>query len=752
MKLMYSHGFMPTGSDTWGHLYKSDFMYKNILKGNFFPLYSLDWYNGMELFRYWGPITYYVLAFFQAISQHHTALESYHLFILFAFIISIIPWYLFGKRHNKVILGTILGLLWFFNPDNIRILFGEGNLPRVIITLIFPFLLLTLENYLENKKKKDLYILTFMFFIMTLTHIMITALVGIITFLYLIVRTNFIKEIKENIKILLYEILGIILTGPWLIPALRGGIMKMDSNYDTVTKSLTYYISQSLNPFYRHINGQPDAFYFGIFILIIAVIGSFYGKNKKMFAMVVLLFIGTTKLFLPILLKMPFSQLFWIVRFIPFAIAIFLLALLKWDTLGKKTTILFLVLLSIESLITIQTLDFTKPEYELKEELKIAKSISIDRIALMDMSVNKADASYFISAGLNGKKQVFGWAWQGAMTKTNLVNFNESYIKGYYNFMFDRLIEIGADTVIVDKFYIPEEKETNLLNAATSKKYLLYAETNNAWIFKLDIESTYGVVNNYKNLAIGKGSEAITYLFPSFKIGQSENLLDYTTEEIIKYDKLFIASIPLEDIELIEKKIIEILKVKDMDIYIDMSSFPVDTYNKKYTLFNVFREKLQLKTQYKELNYKNTIYTPSNDFNSFELWKTNSLLNLDEELLTTEIDGVNHVLYGKKSNINFISGGLIYYLYDQKDDNLIKLFENIFEEEYGENKKELKKIIIKQNKNQIEIENKEYKKNEEIIIPIAYLENIEIEKGEIGKEQNLMTINKQQTIFKIIHP
>ena len=50
-------GYEPSGGDIWGHLYKSQEMYESLKKGNVFPLFSPYWYNGIQLFRYWGPLS-----------------------------------------------------------------------------------------------------------------------------------------------------------------------------------------------------------------------------------------------------------------------------------------------------------------------------------------------------------------------------------------------------------------------------------------------------------------------------------------------------------------------------------------------------------------------------------------------------------------------------------------------------------------------------------------------------------------------
>ena len=52
----------PSGNDVWGHLYKSEYLYKALKRGQIYPLYDETWYNGIQLYRYWPPLSYYITA------------------------------------------------------------------------------------------------------------------------------------------------------------------------------------------------------------------------------------------------------------------------------------------------------------------------------------------------------------------------------------------------------------------------------------------------------------------------------------------------------------------------------------------------------------------------------------------------------------------------------------------------------------------------------------------------------------------
>ena len=115
-------GYEPSGGDIWGHLYKSQEMYESLKKGNVFPLFSPYWYNGIQLFRYWGPLSYYIMAGLMFLTGGDLLL-AYRLLAFVIFVVGGLPWILWGIHENRRVLGTFFGLLWFFMPEHIRIYF-----------------------------------------------------------------------------------------------------------------------------------------------------------------------------------------------------------------------------------------------------------------------------------------------------------------------------------------------------------------------------------------------------------------------------------------------------------------------------------------------------------------------------------------------------------------------------------------------------------------------------------------------------
>ena len=85
--------------------------------------------------------------------------------------------------------------------------------------------------------------------------------------------------------------------------------------------------------------------------------------------------------------------------------------------------------------------------------LDYASEIATQRIGILDLSQYGALPSYYLKYGVKGKSsnQVFGWQWKSANTSENIVMINTALENNYYLVMFDRCIQLGADTLLIKK-------------------------------------------------------------------------------------------------------------------------------------------------------------------------------------------------------------------------------------------------------------------------------------------------------------
>ena len=171
--------FVPTGNDIFGHLYKAEILYDNLRQGNLYPLYTTEWYNGIQLFRYWPIFTYYIIAFINFITRD--IFTAYYVYVGLTFFVSYIGFVLIANREKKGII-ILLGILYWFLPDCLRVLFGEGNLSRVMIYSLLPLFFYFYTNLLEHKK--HFVVTSLMMALLVSTHFMLAAMCAIIFTIY----------------------------------------------------------------------------------------------------------------------------------------------------------------------------------------------------------------------------------------------------------------------------------------------------------------------------------------------------------------------------------------------------------------------------------------------------------------------------------------------------------------------------------------------------------------------------------------
>ena len=74
-----------------------------------------------------------------------------------------------------------------------------------------------------------------------------------------------------------------------------------------------------------------------------------------------------------------------------------------------------------------------------------------NRIAVMDSGKVIHNGVFYLTDYSGGVPQIFGQGWEAASTSQRIAQINEAFDYGYYYFMFDRLNEMGSDTVLIVK-------------------------------------------------------------------------------------------------------------------------------------------------------------------------------------------------------------------------------------------------------------------------------------------------------------
>lgn len=762
MLYVRASGVYPLGLDIHGHLFKADFLYNEISKGNFYPLYTHFWYNGTQLFRYWAPFPYFFLAIFQFLCKGDI-FASYLCFIWMSFSVGGIGWLLFGRKLERPGLGLFFAMIWFMLPDNLRVFFGEGNFLRMFITMLLPYTLYCLWQFVEYRRKKMILPLIILMVVHVFSHLMISAMIGVACAIYLLVYAIANKRYQEPIQALAAMFFSFAVAGIWVYPSLVGGLTAMSSSGTSeLMASLSAPLTVSLNPLARLGDGITELYY-GLSIMLIAVLGLVLSNRKSFpgFLTFVIIVLASTTALTPLIQLIPMSELFWVRRFTPIVYAMFLISLFEWRKLKKPILVVACILLTIDCIFS-----FNLEKYESRMNLRAtantieqtmddtlfsaAKESTKQRVSLMDLSLMGPMPSYAFCSTEKRIDYVFGWAWQSAATASNIAYLNEAFERENYLYVFDRNLELGADTVIIDKTQVGSKREMDkIIYAADRVGYTLSGETEKALMYSFPVNSNFGVISNYNGLAIGTTAELVPGILPSFHPGDKRNIDDYTADELIEYDMLYLSGFFYKD-KAVAESIVREAADSGVQVYIDMSRIPTDPLTNRMTFLNVSAQPITFWDRYPSLITDDMTTDPIHFAEDYEQWNTVYLTELANSEGYAWFEGTKLDFVGKSDseNITFIGFNLLFHAYTADDTAVKNLFDTIMSlDEYALPQRRIVPIEVSYDSNQITIVSPE----DNVNTSIAYQDIFKSEQP-IREMNNFLIVDKGTTIITMEYP
>lgn len=665
------NGLYPTGSDTMYHIYRGNYIYQSFLEGDYFPLLNIAWYNGVELMRYWAPVSAYVLAFCQFLASGDP-FDGYLIFVGLLFFCGAMSWLHIGKKLGRPWFGAFLGVLWFFMPNNLLALFTEGNLARSVIMIFLPLFIHACHQYLFQKDKKALPKIAVYFACMTLCHVGYAGMIALTMLLFFLFYKMFDKQTKKRLVLntLLAIVIGFLLTGIYLVPSLVGGITSMDTSENMA--SFFQSILITLNPFDRIVNGYVH-FYFGLAACLIAILGVLFGRKQGKIGFLtslVVLLCTTTALYY-VLRVLPGSQYLWMLRFISIALCMILYSFLLWDNLKKGWVLVFSLLLIADIVPSLGQL-YGNHSGQLVEErldeiqeatlISEAQEITTQRLALMDVSRMGSMGAWLTTSWNHPVNSTFGAGWEAANTASNISQLNRAVENGHYLYLFDRALELGNDSVLVLTACLDEYKgSVEELDAAANKVgYELVAQKDGYRLYHRETPECWGTKTVYEGIAIGTGAGEIALCFPALQESDKTYLDDYTFEELKNYQLICLDGFSYHRKEDAEELILQ-LSDAGVRIVIMADGIPEDKKTHAKTFLGVTCNYVEFSNGYPEFVTTDGIINADLFPDSYAKWETVYTEGLDEVWGYTAENDIELPFCGtaKRDNIVFVGIDLI---------------------------------------------------------------------------------------------
>ncbi len=680
-------GRYPFGSETMNHIYLGEQVYEGIKEGHFITLYDSQWYNGIELFRNVAPLPSYVLALCQTVAGGDS-IEGYLVFVGSIFFVSAMTWYLMGKKRDRLALGIVLGAIWFFMPNNLYVMFFEGNLAQALCMIFIPFLVSGMYDYLNEGKWFRLIKVIMAFAGIALCDLDYMLMTGIGLIVFLLIYGLICHQWKRIGHLIIAVVIGFFIVSVWAIPAITAG-----NGAGIAIEDMNHYfqsIIKSINPVER-IKSANKYYYFGIASFILAIFGILCGKKKTapgfLFAIIILL--STAASMYHVLKLIPGKEYFMMCQYISLALCFVLYALLMWNTLKKGILVLVCVLLVVDVVPSLNlvygnlsgiSVDQRFASQNETTMIGAAKKVCQQRMALLDGSELEAMGAYLVSGYKEASASSLGGEWAFSETGSNLSQVNRALTNGFYEYLFDRCKELGNDTVLlkVSQLNTSPVPEALIDGAAAMAGYELVKTNEFYRLYDMNIDGNWGVLSDYPAIGIGTGAPIISLGFPAVEEVVSPKLDDYTLEELSQYKVVYLSGFTYDNKETAEELIIR-LSEAGTRVIIMADGIPEDSSSHTRDFLGIVCNDISFSNGYPLLDTKLGVldcdYFPAGN----EEWNTVYVNGLDDVWGTVEENDMKLDFYGTVKNDNIIVVGLnlTYYYSITQDEGIGALLSDI---------------------------------------------------------------------------
>lgn len=731
---LYVSGLYLQGSAVYAQLYKLDVVADAMRQGSWPVLYAPHWYNGYEIFRYAPSTAYDLIVMLSRIcgGDIHGGICVFYGVMVF---VAQMGFCLLGIRCGKRAAAFLAGLVWLFLPATFYAAILQGSFDVVMGLALLPLLIYFAHAFMRWNDRLALLPFSLFFCLFVISHYVLAVTFGIVLLIWIFLYAVFVGRWGYAVCMTGNLFFLYLTMGCFLYPALTGGLLT--------------------RPYVQHDGLELPA---SVAVLVIAMIGLLTADRRRAagFVLTVAGMLICFSAIRPVMRLIPAVVLqkpYWYLSVI---LAIFLATLLCWERLRLPFLVLALLILAGENIPVVLSVSPGSDALERDSAvvsdylLEVAVSCTDNKAALLDASSLGAYPHWYFAC--QGVETIDGWDYENSATVWNQMQLQEALADGFYDYVFDRLRLYGSDVAVILKEQFTEEGALERLSAAGERNgYAVRAENDKAIVWKAEaIDSRYGVISHYKNLAIGRNAAYIAYIYPSFGLGRSDCLEDYTIEELNGYEKLYLSGFTYREKEKAENMLKE-LSEKGTEVYIDMQHIPVNMLTGKNEFMGVYAQFVQFTEDFPILENDN-----GNQFKldfkagGYGLWDTVYVSGCEEVLKETVYDHKSHLTYlGRNNdpNVTFMGFNLIYYYLTSPNPDLGRFLD----EAMGLSAEDVPNpetvpIAVEQDAGKITV----HSGRDGVNCNIAALEALAADRI-ITTQENLWVVNQGDTVFTIVN-
>lgn len=495
-----SGGGRPVGQHIWEHLYRGDFTEYH---PSFFSLFTSQ-----------APLPYGIYT----LILHLTGSIQWSYFTLLALLYGAgaVGWMIWSKGKDRILLCTVLATVWFVSPPMLYVVFVQGYLPLAFCLAGVPYLFYFIYEYLEYRKLSALYSIAFCVFCMILCSPIAVVAVLAASSVFLLLYGLMNRDWKKMLSILAAAVVGVLFSGFWLVPAVQYGIVGFTEELPLES------ILDAIYPIYM----GGGTLYIGVAIFGVAVFGALCSNWRRAAGFwtaavcaVVLVFLQKS-----LLLMIGMAALLGLVS----------AALLRWRPCPKWILLVCAALLLADGIFAYHG---TQPWAEVQQKVELPPEMQKQWVSALG-GVMPEDDVYVIQ--------------NRRMKPEQSRHMEEAFSAGHYYYVFDRSLENGAGTVMMDRKKVPAERQDKLMDAATKSGYRYQKNVQEAYVFCREVPEQFGTTATYQAIGIGTTAYYASWLFPDIQEGESAYPEDYSVEELSRYQTVYLSGWKVRDQQNLE--------------------------------------------------------------------------------------------------------------------------------------------------------------------------------------------------------
>lgn len=589
----------PNYIDQMGHLFRVWFLTDAVQEGHLFPQWLPHWYSGMDTFRYYPPLSTYLMLPFNLIIDD--PVDTYYIFGAVLIFATCITSYRLAMEFISRPFAVMAALLYTFSSLTIASYWFEGNFGRTLVAAIAPLVFLFAYRTLLTRSRSSFILLTVSTTLLVLGHGMQAAMTLLILAPWLLIIALFPQRRWKDLLLTFTGItLGIGLSLFWLLPANThidltnvpaiyiDKILLFSSGINAFDVGLFHQLTaRGINHLYSFSYGGLH--YFSVVLVAMMLAGFILGVWGKLrwpvIGFFIAVFIGILLNFgvklgdwytsLPIL-KSFFPARFLLAALLPASIlaGVGLQILVKnigsAHSLLKKSGNLVLIILLVAFVVwdyfpgfslvraggsesALETFSEDLPEY-------------YDSGRVFVSTREAAPASYWPTV-VGGMNQFFGYAIEGTIHIDTIPEMNKAIVNED-NAYLDHLFTLWqVNYALLSSEYIPVHQERfsemGFRQVAPSgytseAPYILMARTD-------PLPPAFSFEQNV--LAVGVGATGLNRHLPWIATGTSESLEDHDIEFLRSFDAIVLWEPIIKNRKRFEETVSE-LAAAGTDIYI----------------------------------------------------------------------------------------------------------------------------------------------------------------------------------------